>query len=53
MIYAYIKKMNWLQGNFCILKNDIARGLQKLGLILENKVPPDLKLEKLSYKLLI
>ena len=44
MIYALIKRMNGLQGNFCILKNDIAWGLQKLGLILENKVPLDLKL---------
>ena len=38
--------MNGLQGNFCILKNDIAWGLQKLGLILENKVVQKLSLEK-------
>ena len=31
-------KNNGLQGNYCILKTDIAWGLQKLGLILENKV---------------
>jgi hypothetical protein len=33
------KKKNGLQGNCCILKTDIAWGLQKLGLILENKEP--------------
>ena len=38
--------MNGLQGNGCILKTDIAWGLQKLGLILENKVPLNLKLVK-------
>ena len=37
---------NGLQGNFCILKTDIVWGLQKLGLILERKVPKNSKLEK-------
>ena len=38
--------MNGLQGNCFILKTDIMWGLQKLGLILENKVPLNSKLEK-------
>ena len=38
-------KMNGLEGN-SILKIDIARGLQKMGIILENKVPQNLKLAK-------
>ena len=40
------KKLNGLQGNFCILNTDIAWGLLKLGLILESKVPLNLKLAK-------
>ena len=40
------KKNNGLQGNSCILVIDIALGLLKLGLILENKVAPNLKLTK-------
>ena len=35
-----------MQGNCCIWKTDIVLGLQKLGLILENKVPLNLKLAK-------
>ena len=31
---------------FCILKTDIAWGLQKLGIILENKVPLNFMLAK-------
>ena len=38
--------MNGLQGIRCILKTDISWGLQKFGLILENKVHINLKLEK-------
>ena len=38
-------KMNGLEGN-SILRIDIARGLQKMGIILENKVPQNLKLPK-------
>ena len=34
----FIKKINGLQGNCCVLRIDIAWGLQKLGIILENKV---------------
>ena len=41
------KKIIRLQGNFCILKTDIAWGLQKLGQFLENKIPLDLKLVKI------
>ena len=37
-----MKQSIGLQGNGCILKTDIAWGLQKLGLILENKVPQNL-----------
>ena len=42
----FIKKINVLQGNWYILWTDIAWGLQKKGMILENKVPPNLNLEK-------
>ena len=42
----FIKTNNGLQGNCCILKTDIAWGLQKLGLILENKVHLNLKVAK-------
>ena len=38
--------MNELQANCCILWIDIAWGLQKLGIILENKVSPNFKLAK-------
>ena len=39
--------MNGLQGNLCIfLWIDIAWGLQTLGLILENKLPPLIKFVK-------
>ena len=41
-----IKKMNGLQGNVCILKTNIPWGLPKSDLILENKVPLNLKLAK-------
>ena len=40
--------MNVLQGNCCILRIDKAWGLQKLGIILENKVTPTFKLENIS-----
>ena len=40
--------MNVLQGNCCILRIDKAWGLQKLGIILENKLPPTFKLENIS-----
>ena len=38
--------MSGIQGNCFILITDIAWGLQKLGLILENKAPVNLKLAK-------
>ena len=38
------KKMNGFQGNCCILW-----GLQKLGIILENKVHPNLKLARHDF----
>ena len=38
--------MNGFQGKCCILWIDIAWSLQKLGISLENKVPPNLKLAK-------
>ena len=38
--------MNELQGNLFIFWIDIALGLQKLATILENKVPPNLKVAK-------
>ena len=41
--------MNGLQGNCYVLWIDIAFGLQKLGVILENKVPPNLKLAKHDF----
>ena len=37
--------MNVPNAFFCILKTDIAWGLQKLGIISENEVPLNLKLE--------
>ena len=37
-----------LEGNLCILFIDIVLGLQKLGLILENKVVLNLPLEKMD-----
>ena len=39
-------KNNILRGNHCILKIQEAPVLQKLGMILENKVVQKLKLEK-------
>ena len=39
-------KMNELQGNFCSFWFDIAWGQQKLGIVLENKVPLNLKFTK-------
>ena len=44
-------KINGLQGNCCIFVNwiDIAWGLQKLDIILENKVPPNLMLAKHDF----
>ena len=39
-------KINILKGNFCILNIQGAPVCQKLGMILENKVVPKLKLEK-------
>jgi len=40
--------MNVLPGNCCILRIDKAWGLQKLGIILEDKIPPNLGLENIS-----
>ena len=40
------KKLNGFEGNCCILRIDIAWGLHKLGIILENKVILKFKLSK-------
>ena len=41
--------MNGLQGNSCIFSIDVASGIQKSGIILENNVqPPNLKLSLLK-----
>ena len=42
-------EMNGLQVNICILCIEIAWSLKKLGINLENKVPPNLNLEKIFY----
>ena len=39
-------RFNILKGNQCILRMQVATILQKLGMILENKVVQKLKLEK-------
>ena len=41
---VFIEKMNVPKAFFCILKTDIAWGLQKLGIISEYEVPLNLKL---------
>ena len=46
--FNFIKKMNVHQGNCCFLRIDKAWGLQNLGIILENKLPPNLRLENIS-----
>jgi len=46
--FGFIKKMNVFQGNCCFFRIDKAWGLQKLGIILENKLPPNLRLENIS-----
>jgi len=46
--FGFIKKMSVHQGDCCFLRIDKAWGLQKLGIILENKLPPNLRLENIS-----
>ena len=41
---VFIEKMNVPKAFFCILKTDIAWGLQKLGIISRYKVPTNLML---------
>ena len=45
----FIKKMNGLQENCFILWIDIAWDLQKLGIMLENKVTQNLELQNMTF----
>ena len=46
---GFCSKKTVVKWNCCILWIDIEWGLQKLGIILENKVPPNLKLAKHDF----
>ena len=47
--FILLKKINGFQGKWYVLWIDIVWGLQKLGIILENKVPPNLKFAKYDF----